>query len=93
MRFDSNTRNSQRSNFEDFTNFLGMTGSYRKNNQSSWEENSSGMRSLAMVYAEKQAFRSIFDSEIALLNGTIFTELHKPFNRSSCTGKNFGEGC
>ncbi len=51
-------------------------------------------RSLAMVYAPKQEFESIFDPEIALINGTIFEQLHKPFTRGSCRGKNdTGEGC
>lgn len=51
-------------------------------------------RSLAMVYAEKQAFESIFDPEIALINGTMFEQLHMPFQRSSCRGTNdSGEGC
>lgn len=51
-------------------------------------------RSLAMVYSPKQEFESIFDPEIALINGTIFEQLHKPFQRSSCRGTNdTGEGC
>ncbi|MBQ8546588.1 MAG: spore coat associated protein CotJA [Clostridia bacterium] len=51
-------------------------------------------RSLAMVYAEKQAFESIFDPEIALINGTIFEQLYMPFQKGSCRGVNDnGEGC
>ena len=51
-------------------------------------------RSLAMVYAEKQLFESIFDPEVALINGTIFEQLHMPFQRGSCRGRNDnGEGC
>ena len=51
-------------------------------------------RSLAMVYSPLQAFKSIYDPEIALINGTVFEELNKPFLRSSCRGVNDkGEGC
>ena len=48
-----------------------------------------------MVYAEEQAWRNIFDPELALVNGTIFSDLHKPFYPIACSGKanNFGEGC
>ncbi|MBQ8162851.1 MAG: spore coat associated protein CotJA [Clostridia bacterium] len=42
-------------------------------------------RPLAMVYAEKQEFCSIYDPEIALINGTIFEELNLPFYHSKCS--------
>lgn len=58
------------------------------------EQGVTGAKSLAMVYAPMQAYRNIFDPEIALINGTIFQELHKPFLRASCRGTNDnGEGC
>ena len=34
---------------------------------------------LAMVYAPRQSWRMIYDSEVALVKGTIFGELDKPF--------------
>ena len=49
-----------------------------------------GEPSLAMVYAVKQAWQSIYDPEIALLNGTIFEQLNKPFEMSGCSTNN---GC
>lgn len=55
--------------------------------------------SLAMVYAVKQAWQNIYDPEIALVNGTIFEELNKPFYHSGCSmnngcrGNNAGGGC
>lgn len=123
MRFNSN-RTNQRSDFEDFTRFLGMNGQ-RTHTNSNLVQNSSrsvannthsnqngcvsgakcdvdsanrygtqNRRSLAMVYAEKQSFESIFDPEVALINGTMFEELYKPFQRGSCRGRNDnGEGC
>lgn len=51
---------------------------------------SDSTRSLAMVYAPIQKWRSIYDPEIALVNGTIFEELDKPFQMSGCTMNN---GC
>lgn len=42
-------------------------------------------RPLAMVYAVKQDWNDIYDPEIALMNGTIFRELDKPFEMSGCS--------
>ncbi len=47
---------------------------------------------LAMVYPVKQSWCSIYDPEIALINGTIFEELNKPFKKVGCSGK-CKEGC
>ena len=38
-----------------------------------------GRVSLAMVYAPRQSWRMIYDGEKALVKGTIFGELDKPF--------------
>lgn len=43
------------------------------------EETAPSERSLAMVYAEKQKFRNIYDTRSAIGHGTIFKELDLPF--------------
>lgn len=60
------------------------------NNQSNNNHTSPYRKSLAMVYAQKQNWQSIYDPEIALYNGTVFEELHKPFEMSGCSQNN---GC
>ena len=35
---------------------------------------------IAMVYAPKQSFRELYEPMKALLRGTLFAELDKPFN-------------
>jgi hypothetical protein len=45
-----------------------------------------------MVYPVKQEFCDIYDVEIALINGTIFTQLNKPFYKTGCSCK-MKEGC
>ena len=116
MRLNSQ-RNSQRTDFDDFTRFLGLSGQRNltqncQNSRGSVENctqngYSSGAKcdipereqrmtekSLAMVYAVLQSYQNIYDPEIALINGTIFEELNKPFLKSSCRGANDkGEGC
>lgn len=47
-------------------------------------------RSLAMVYPVSQMWQGIYDPEIALINGTIFEELNKPFYPTGCSQNN---GC
>lgn len=118
MRLNSQ-RNSQKSDFDDFTRFLGLNGqrNMSMNTQNvrgsvgncaqngyvsgakcdisnDNREAHEGKRSLAMVYPIKQDYIGIYDPEIALINGTIFEELYKPFLRGSCRGANDkGEGC
>ncbi|MBO5338761.1 MAG: spore coat associated protein CotJA [Clostridia bacterium] len=95
MRLESSSRN-QRKDFDEFTRFLGI-GSQRQQRveaQSAPSVSTQPKESLAMVYAPKQEYRMIYDPEVALINGTIFEELNKPFNRASCRGKSSGtEGC
>lgn len=43
------------------------------------EGTASDERSLAMVYAEKQKFRNIYDTRSAIGHGTIFKDLDLPF--------------
>ena len=94
MRFDTSNRREARDDFNSFVNFLNREN---KTNAKSNTESPSlpkNTKSLAMVYPVKQDFSKIYDSEIALINGTIFEELNKPFLKSSCKGKSsFGEGC
>ena len=116
MRLNSQ-RNIQRTDFDDFTKFLGLNwqrnmtpncqngrGSVENCTQNRYSsgarcdvyerEGQTAGKSLAMVYAVMQSYQNIYDPEIALINGTIFEELNKPFLRSSCRGTNDkGEGC
>lgn len=46
--------------------------------------------SLAMVYPISQKWQGIYDPEIALINGTIFEGLNKPFYPAGCSENN---GC
>lgn len=97
MNIDRNMRRTTRQDYNDFVNLLGMNGQRQVKNDTgsvNISENHTG-RSLAMVYAEEQAWRNIFDPELALINGTIFSELNKPFIPIACSGRsnNNGEGC
>ena len=49
--------------------------------------NSSEIRtaSLAMVYCPKQAFRNLYEPDVALSRGTLFAELDLPFEGRSVT--------
>ncbi|MBQ3018052.1 MAG: spore coat associated protein CotJA [Clostridia bacterium] len=92
MRF--NNRQNGKSDFDDFSRFLGL-GAQRtaEGVTKSTEISTSQGKSLAMVYPEKQRFVRLFDPEIALQNGTMFEELNLPFYGGSCKGSNNGEGC
>lgn len=101
MRFDGNFRNSQRADYEQFAGFLGLNNKpmqrmeQRPSYDSSVNAENCGCKNdthLAMVYPVKQEWCDIYDVEIALVNGTIFSQLNKPFYKSSCSGKN-KEGC
>lgn len=92
MRMEQNSRGAC-GDFDQFSRFL------RGNRQpySATPRNDTGNtvteqseKSLAMVYAVKQAWQGIYDPEIGLVNGTIFEELDKPFYPSGCSISN---GC
>lgn len=93
MRFNTSSKNEMR-NFEDFSRFLGLNNTNtQKNTENATQGGQISPKSLAMVYPQKQGFWSLYDPEVALVNGTMFEELYKPFNHSSCRGTNNGEGC
>lgn len=99
MKFDGNSRYSQRADYEQFSQLLGLNvrptprmeqkPNYQTNNESCVCQNNTH---LAMVYPVKQEFCDIYDVEIALINGTIFTQLNKPFYPTGCSCK-MKEGC
>lgn len=97
MRFEGNSRGISRSDYRQFADFLGMSqckGQPRM--EPSPSPTPSACNSLehpiGMVYAVKQCFENIYDPESALMHGTIFEELNKPFYFSGCKSK-CGEGC
>ena len=95
MRLDSSV-GSQRRDFDQFTKFLGLNSQRQQRNESQVApcKESEAYKSLAMVYAPMQEYKMIYDPEIALVNGTIFEELNKPFYGGSCRSKSSGkEGC
>lgn len=99
MKFDGGFRNSQRADYEQFAQFLNMNHrSPRREEYPDYGRNDcetgacTGNGHLAMVYPLKQEFCGIYDCEIALINGTIFEELNKPFYFTGCQGK-MKEGC
>ncbi len=106
MRMEQNSRGSCNADFEQFSRFL--RGNQQPRRTTPCNSNNSGAsvqnpqrtdKSLAMVYAVKQNWQGIYDPEIALVNGTIFEELNKPFypsgcnSNNGCRGKNNGGGC
>ena len=105
MRMEQNSRGSCGNDLEQFSRFLrgnrtscgGNTPRFNTGvgNTTPTPQND---KSLAMVYAVKQPWQGIYDPEIALINGTIFEALNKPFYptgcnmENGCRGKNNG-GC
>lgn len=96
MKFDSNYRSAQRADYEQFAKFL----SGRQNNRADMqnqpynpccEHTEVNRRPIAMVYGEAQDWKSIYDVEIALSNGTIFEELNLPLYKTGCS--NSQKGC
>ncbi len=91
------TKGAYQNDFDQFSNFLRGPRRYASCNS---EAGNSGVqtiphtpsqtRPLAMVYAVKQGWNNLYDPEIALINGTIFEELNKPFEMSGC---NTNTGC
>ena len=92
MRFNNSSNNMDKYGYEQFSRFLrGDMSTLKRQCEAQGEQRE---KSLAMVYPVKQKFIKLYDPEIALVNGTMFEELFKPFNRSSCrSGSNKGEGC
>ena len=88
-----------RDDYEQFSQFLGISRQNpRKEEGSTQKEPNSdtlpckNTEHLAMVYPVKQGWCRIYDPEIALVNGTIFEELNKPFKKVGCSTK-CKEGC
>ena len=101
MRFEGNSRGISRADYEQFSQFLGLSQpKYQRDarlngtnaNAPQNVQNHTQGRPIAMVYGVKQDFRSIYDPEIALESGTIFEELNKPFYPVGCGGGG-KEGC
>ena len=104
MRYDTNSRNSRRADFEQFSQFLGanadrrmprdayVRGEMRGDVNANSHDARPREKSLAMVYPVMQSWQSIYDPEVGFVNGTIFEELDKPFYPTGCSGKN-SEGC
>ena len=94
MRFEGNSRGMTRSDYEQFTHFLGTSQPrcIRVPNPAEVEKCGGEERPLAMVYGVKQTFEKIYEPDIALEIGTIFEELNKPFYPTGCKSKN-REGC
>lgn len=101
MKFDGNYRNSQRADYEQFSQFLGLNNKQMSRREERPIENGytdnqscacADNTHLAMVYPVKQQFCDIYDVEIALTNGTIFHQLNKPLYMTGCSGK-MKEGC
>ena len=95
MRFEGNSRGMNRSDYQQFTDFLGLSQPrFTKNSAPPpvVEECSHSNHPIGMVYGVKQSFVKIYDPEIGLENGTLFEELNKPFYPTGCSRKN-REGC
>ena len=94
MRFEGNSRGITRSDYQQFTHFLGASqpGFAKVPTIADTEKCIEGTRPIAMVYGVKQAFAGIYEPDIALETGTIFEELNKPFYPTGCRTKN-REGC
>lgn len=95
MNFDRSIRGMQRADYEQFSEFLGLNNrSPRKEEGASSSDTPpcNYSKSLAMVYPQGQMWCGIYDPSVALVNGTIFESLDKPFYPTLCGSKN-KEGC
>ena len=95
MNFDRSIRGTQRADYEQFSDFLGLGKRAPKKEEISQNTDTplcNYSKSLAMVYPEKQEWCGIYDPNVALINGTIFESLNKPFYPTQCA-KNNTEGC
>ena len=100
MNFMRNSRGTERDDYLQFSKFLGLDRrNPRREENDEIPSNSDTLpckneTPLAMVYPVKQGWCGIYDPEVALLYGTIFEELNKPFNFASCGKRpNDTEGC
>ncbi len=86
MKLDSNYRNSQRSDYEQFAKFLRGSQMSRKDEIQDSQSDSSchKNRPVAMVYGEDHEWRKLFDIELGLSKGTVFEELDLPILSTSC---------
>jgi len=89
MKFDSTYKSSRRADYEQFARFLSGQNAAREAVKTTpamaYEPTVSHSRPIAMVYGEKQEWKSLFDVELGLTKGTIFEELDLPFNKASCS--------
>ena len=94
MRFEANSRGITRTDYEQFSRFLGATTPKYTRQSAPAEPLAKGESgpALAMVFGVKQSFEKIYEPDIALETGTIFEELNKPFYPVGCKSKN-KEGC
>ena len=97
MRFEGNSRGMNRSDYRQFSDFLGLSQCRPQPRaevapQPNVAQCCKEHRPIAMVYGVNQCFERIYDAELSLVNGTIFEELNKPFYFSGCKSKS-GEGC
>lgn len=97
MRFEGNSRGINRSDYEQFSQFLGMSlPKYQRDTRGVEAPKRAEVQQyahpLAMVYGVKQSFCDIYEPDIALVNGTVFEQLNMPFYPVGCKG-NGKEGC
>ena len=86
MKLDSNSKVSNRADYEQFAKFLRGSQTARKDIGSSTGVNEPCKkgRPIAMVYGENQEWKKLFDIEIGLTKGTVFEELDLPLQSTSC---------
>ena len=87
MNFDRNMRSTQRADYEQFSEFLGLNKRTSRNDENATNSSTPPCdysKPIAMVYPEKQNWCGIYDPNVALINGTLFDSLNKPFYGSQC---------
>lgn len=89
MRHDSNCRNVQHTNYQQFSRFLNEAHQARETplvrRESTDNDSCSHHRPIAMVYGERQEWENLYTPEIGLTKGTIFDELNLPLNYTRCS--------
>ncbi len=58
---------------------------YNKPAEHEHRHHSEGSMPLAMVYCPAQAFEGLYDEDVALSRGTLFSSLDLPFEGSKCS--------
>ena len=89
MRHDSNCRNVQHTDYQQFSRFLNEAHQAREGSvarKESADNGSCGRRPIAMVYGERQEWENLYTPEVGLTKGTIFDELNLPLNYTGCSG-------